>query len=600
MGRSGWGWVPDRPTTAHRSHPGQQWARTSTVCPMPSARNTLLVAAGVAVLPALPGSALAAGDPLIEAMSAEIDRTIAALADQGADRPHYIAIEVARTESWSVAGEDGGLHGREPRLGLVADIDVRVGTPGLDSSHTLRKGGAVGSRWDDRSVELPQTDDVAILRHALWRELDRRFVEAKERWAKVQSEASTLVDEAAPGDHVPAPRRRDLRPLTTASPPIARWEAGARQASARLAASPSILDGMTSWGGEVVNRWFVDSAGTRLRHGESRWRASLSAHARAADGDELHLFSSVDAATPDGLPSAEAMLKAADALVDEMEALLAAPLAEPYNGPAILSDRAAAVFFHEVFGHRVEGHRLKRITDAQTFRNRVGEQILPSWLSVFDDPTLAQAAGEDLRGHFAFDNEGVAAQRVTLVEGGVLRGFLLSRSPVVSGDASNGHGRRAVGKLPVSRQGNLIVQAAQSSSDEQLRQRLRAMAKEAGLKFGLFIEEIAGGFTSTGRSRPNAFNVKADKAWRVFVDGRPDELVRGVDLIGTPLEAFSAIVAAGEPNRVFNGSCGAESGWVPVSAISPSLLLRAIETQRKQREQEQPPLLPPPRIGGPR
>jgi predicted Zn-dependent protease len=81
---------------------------------------------------------------------------------------------------------------------------------------------------------------------------------------------------------------------------------------------------------------------------------------------------------------------------------------------------------------------------------------------------------------------------------------------------------------------------------------------------------------------------------KVFADGRPDELVRGVDIVGTPLTSFSKIVATGDDPEIFNGSCGAESGWVPVSAISPSILVTQIEIEKKAKEQEKPPILPPP------
>jgi predicted Zn-dependent protease len=234
------------------------------------------------------------------------------------------------------------------------------------------------------------------------------------------------------------------------------------------------------------------------------------------------------------------------------------------------------------------------VDNAQTFRNRVGQKILPDFLSIYDDPTLTHAAGSYLRGHYRFDNEGVRARRVALVEDGTLKAFLQSRSPVAKGDRPNGHGRRSAGRSAASRQGNLLVQASSATDDAALRSELIALARRRGLDYALFIDEIQGGFTFTGRDIPNAFNINATRAYRVYVDGRPDELVRGVDLIGTPLEAFSRILRAGELKRVFNGNCGAESGWVPVSGAAPSLLLESIETQRKRKDQATPPLLPAP------
>lgn len=554
------------------------------------------IAAFAVVASLLPVTALA-DDPLLDAMSAEIERAMTALAaSQGDKAPYFLSIEANQSQSVNIAGEDGALHSYHPSRSLHIDVDVRIGSPDLDSSHALRKGSESGRRAS--GTLLPWDADEATYRHMIWQEIDVRYQAAKERWAKVQAEVSTLVDEEPAQDLVTVTPVVDISPAGTLEVPATAWETAARDASGVLASSPAILDATVRYGGLIENRWFVSSEGTRIRHTESRFRASASATARAENGDSIRLFRSWDSDRPEGLPDRASLLARSAELSAEVDAVLAAPLEEPYNGPAILSDRAAGVFFHEVFGHRVEGHRLKLVSDAQTFRNRIGEPILPTFLSVYDDPTLVMATDTPLRGHYRFDNQGVPAQRVVLVEDGVLKGFLQSRSPVAQGDPTNGHGRRQAGKDAVARQGNLHVVPSESTTNEALHAELRKRAREAGLEYALRIDEIAGGFTFTGRTIPNAFNVNAVIAHRVYVDGRPDELVRGVDLIGTPLEAFSNIVAAGEMNAIFNGSCGAESGWVPVSALAPTLLLKQVETQRKARGQETPPLLPPPTPGG--
>lgn len=201
-----------------------------------------------------------------------------------------------------------------------------------------------------------------------------------------------------------------------------------------------------------------------------------------------------------------------------------------------------------------------------------------------------------LNGAYRYDNQGVPAQRVTLVDDGVLRGFLQGRDTTTAADRSNGHGRRQAGKAAVTRQGNLVVSASTTVPEAQLVERLRAAARARGLPYGLWIDRIRGGFTYTERAVPNAFQVDVVVARRVWVDGRPDELVRGIDLIGTPLDAFGSIVAAGDRVEVFNGVCGAESGWVPVSAVSPAMLVAQLETQKKKKGQARPPLLPPPLV----
>ncbi len=278
----------------------------------------------------------------------------------------------------------------------------------------------------------------------------------------------------------------------------------------------------------------------------------------------------------------------------ELEGLVAAPINDPTVGPALLTGRAAAVFFHEVFGHRAEGHRQKDVTEGQTFSKKVGEQILPDFLSIADDTTLKKLGNQDLLGYYQFDDEGVPAQRVALVDHGVLKNFEMSRSPLVGFPRSNGHGRRQLGATPVSRQGNLIVQSTKTVTSAQLRAKLIELIKAQGKPYGLLIDDIAGGFTFTGRGQPQAFQVLPLVVYKVFPDGRPDELVRGVDIVGTPLAALTKIVATGDTTEVFNGYCGAESGSVPVSAASPAILTSELEVQKKESSTDRPPILPPP------
>jgi len=180
------------------------------------------------------------------------------------------------------------------------------------------------------------------------------------------------------------------------------------------------------------------------------------------------------------------------------------------------------------------------------------------------------------------------------VENGILKNFLLSRSPVAGFEESNGHGRKAPGYKAVGRQGNLIVKASNTVSNAKLKERLIAEAKAQGKQFGLYFEDISGGFTLTTRDSPQAFQVTPIMVYKVYVDGKPDELVRGVDLIGTPLTSFSKIVAASDKMEVFNGYCGAESGSVPVSAVAPSILVSEIEIEKKAKSNDRPPILPAP------
>jgi predicted Zn-dependent protease len=306
-------------------------------------------------------------------------------------------------------------------------------------------------------------------------------------------------------------------------------------------------------------------------------------------------YESFVATTAAGLPNDAAVLRAVDRMIADLQALTQAPVVEAITVPAILSGRASGVFFHEVFGHRVEGHRQKVETEGQTFKKKLGEKLLPDAFSVSFDPTLRRMGNVELAGYYLYDDEGVKARRVNVVENGVFKDFLMSRSPIAGFAHSNGHGRAAPGFAPVARQSNLIVTSTATVSHDSLKKMLIGLVKEQRKPYGLIFDDIEGGFTMTQRTIPNAFNVLPVIVYRVFPDGR-EELVRGVDLVGTPLTVFSRVVAADNVTSVFNGVCGAESGWVPVSAASPAILISQVEVQRKDKSQEQAPILPAPRV----
>jgi predicted Zn-dependent protease len=221
---------------------------------------------------------------------------------------------------------------------------------------------------------------------------------------------------------------------------------------------------------------------------------------------------------------------------------------------------------------------------------------MPDWITVYDDPTIASLNKTLVNGFYRFDDQGVLAQRASLVDAGVLKGFVMSRDPLIGFPESNGHGRHEPGLPAVSRQGNLVVEASRSVPDAQLKAMLIEEIKRQRKPYGMMFTDISGGFTNTQRFLPQSFKVNPVMAYRVYPDGR-EELVRGVDIEGTPLIALGSILAAGRTVEVFNGMCGAESGWVPVSASAPSLLLSQLEVARSDAAiGSSSPTLPPPSI----
>jgi len=282
----------------------------------------------------------------------------------------------------------------------------------------------------------------------------------------------------------------------------------------------------------------------------------------------------------DGLPNKEKQDSIITEIKNIVNQLKIAPSAEPYTGPCIMSASTSGVFFHEIFGHRIEGDRLNSIKDAQTFKNKIGDKILPDILSVTFNPTIKKYKNTDLMGYYKYDDQAVKAKEVKVVKNGKLVEFLMSRTPIDSVSISNGHGRSSFGMSVVSRQSNMFVESSERVSEEQLRKYLIKECKKQKKKFGLYFKEVSGGYTSTTKFSPNVFNILPTEVYKVYVDGRPDELIKGVSLIGTPLTMFSEISYVGDGSSVFNGYCGAESGFVPVSTIAPSILVNKIETQR--------------------
>lgn len=522
-----------------------------------------------------------------------LDDALEALAESP-EPPYYLALALQDWTEQSLSARAGTIAYRQNEHARYLDVDLRVGSPELDNTHPLRGFSAL--EGDDRNALSVPLDDGYALEHAVWREIDQRYRDAAERIVLLRANRTVKVEEEDPAPDFQVLEQGAVHREAVPELAIDRaaWEPVLREASLRLQSAPEVVASDLSLGGERAVTTLVDSEGARLAHGRRHLRLSLHLTGVADDGDQVSVFRALDVHDPERLPDPDTLLAWTDEALQSLRARLDAPRGEPYSGPVLLRGRAAGVFFHEVLGHRVEGHRQKRDSEGKTFADHVGRPVLPDWLDVVDDPTVAEAAGEQLNGHYAYDDEGIAAQPAVLVDDGIFRGFLMSRSPLEAFPTSNGHGRRSVGRSPLARMGNTLVTARETVPYARLREQLVAEVRAQGLDYGYIVDEIDGGFTMTGRVMPNAFNVRAATTWRVHADGRPDELVRGIDLVGTPFVAFSNLLAAGDDPQVFNGSCGAESGWVPVSAVAPSLLFRKLEFQLKEKGEDRPPLVPRP------
>jgi len=539
--------------------------------------------------------AVAQPSVLLDAMSQELNRNFTVLKQKADPPPYFLSYEVTEVDHHSVSGTLGTVDASSGGKSRTLDVSVRVGSPKLDNYHRVRGGGGGGSGQFTSGASLTFEDNVNSIKRRLWLDTDRAYRLAAERLIRIKTNTQVKVAAEDDSDDFSA---EPVSVFQQAPPPLkfdeAEWSQRVRKLSARFQNYPSVLTSHVSVSALTDTRYLVNTEGTRIEHGRGFARVVITASAKAADGTDLSTFEAFEAVEPAGLPEDQAILAAIDRVANDLSHLLHAPEAEPFVGPAIFSGRAAGVFFHEIFGHRVEGHRQKDDSEGQTFTKSVNTKVLPDFLSVVFDPTRRKAAGIDLNGWFDYDDEGVKAQPITAVDKGVLKTFLMSRSPIKGVAHSNGHGRRQPGYEVVSRQSNLIVESANAVPEARLRQLLLDEVKKQNKPYGLYFQDITGGFTTTARAGLQAFKVIPVIVFRVYPDGRPDELVRGADIVGTPLASFSKIIATGDKPEVFNGYCGAESGSVPVSAVSPAILVSEIEIEKKAKSNDRPPLLPEP------
>ncbi len=554
--------------------------------------RSIAIAVAVAGSLAVAGAAQAPTPPVLVAMKEELDRSMAAMSN-GDPAAYFISSTVADRQYSEVSGSNGALLTSTETRARWLEVQTRVGSYQLDDTHKLADRQP---SWTSPGTSIVVDDDIPVLRREIWRETNRQFRAAGEALIKVKASQQVQV-QTAEGN---APDFSREKPHVSVGPRVEikvdrkPWEEKVRAYTAAFSKSPEVLNSIATFTALGMNQYQVNTEGTQLAFSQIHYRLELYVQSKAPDGMDINRYANFDWLNPKDAPDDKVVFARIQTMTAETEALDKAPLVDPYAGPALLTGRAAAVFFHEVFGHRAEGFRQKDINEGQTFTSKVGEQILPDFISIKDDPTQPALDKQMLLGNYAFDDEGVPAENVQLVDHGVLKTFLMSRSPLVSIPQSNGHGRRQLGYVPVARQGNLIVSSSKSVTNDQLRQQLIDMVKAQGKPFGLLIDDIAGGFTFTGRQQPQAFQVLPLVVYKVYADGRPDQLVRGVDIVGTPLVSLTKIVATGDTPDIFNGYCGAESGSVPVSAVAPAILISEMEVQKKETSTDKPPILPAP------
>lgn len=535
---------------------------------------------------------------VLEALKQEMSRSREKLRLTGEDPPYFIRYLVREYDDYEIGARFGALLEDTRQNVRQATVEVRVGNYQFDNTaddSTERMFDLDDLDRYEPPVLAPLDDDIAALRATLWLQTDARYKHALALLHKKRgSRVTRMVEDESLGSFSREKAQKAVDPLLAPKLDRAAWRDRLRRVSAVWKQYPEIFDAQIKLAVQHQTRTLVTSEGTELINERLIHGIHLSAAGRATDGLLVSQYKSYYGASVGELPDEAGLVRAARQIADDVRRLREAPMMDPFNGPAILLPEAAGVFFHEALGHRLEGERQNDNKEGATFKGQIGKPILPAFVSVLDDPSMRKLGRDSLNGFYRFDDEGVIARPVTLVERGVLRNYLKSRTPVKGSPQSNGHGRGEGTLDPIGRMGNTIVKSEKQVPYAKLKEMLLAEIRRQKKSFGLIIADISGGQTNTTTYDFQAFKGMPRIVYRVDAKTGQETLARGVEFVGTPIGSLNRIVATSDQVGVFNGFCGAESGFVPVSTVSPALLITEIELQRTRRAMERPPILPAP------
>ena len=567
---------------------------------IPSSTRRLVWSFGTVVLLATlaaPRASRADDDLILDSMKRELDRSKNELTLEHYQRPYFISYMLEDEDVRRMGAVSGAINERSATHRRRLYVEVRVGTPHFDNTMVDPPDMDLESESSDvygfRQASLD--DDPDALRTALWRLTDAAY---KDALAELAAKQGKRVFEVDPNESVDDFAGRDPVRASEPEAPLVvdeeRWLPLLRRETAFLRSFEHLTEGSMIFDVRRERRYFVQTDGTRLVTEDQYWSLYAEANATAPDGMKLSRTRTFYQRAAELMPSDAAIHDEIAGMARETLALRDAPVLSPEAAPALLDPSGTGVFFHEAVGHRLEGERQRSKASGQTFTAKLGQQVVPTFISVVDDPTVAQMRGSSLYGHYRFDEEATPASKAVLIENGILKGYLMSRTPVPGFLTSNGHGRADGKRDPIGRMASLMVSASETVSAARLQELLLDEVRKQGKPFGLILEDVTSGETNTSRQSYQAFRATPGLAYRVDPANGEKTLVRGVEIVGTPLAAISRILAAGDDVRVMNGYCGAESGYIPVTEVAPSVVVQGIELQRLSTPLRRPPLLAPP------
>ncbi|MBI4228629.1 MAG: TldD/PmbA family protein [Deltaproteobacteria bacterium] len=548
------------------------------------------------LIPSISVSESKRGDNVVlNAMEQELNRSWKKLRLDGYEAPYFISYQIKDNAFYIIKGKYGAVielgNDRTRRL----FVDVRVGDYEFDNSILGKSGGSAASF--DSSI-IPLDNDIDSIRAVLWQATDAAYKDALTQYFNKKAENVGEVKD----EEIPSFSREEAHIYNEPEIELVfnpkDWGMKIREVSSVFKEYKDLIDASVSITAQKETVYFVNSEGSRYIRDEILYSIDADAMTRADDGRLIKHYENLYYFAPQDIPSVDKLRSVMRDLVKETLDMKGAEVLSPVNVPAILEPEAAGIVFHEAVGHRLEGERQINDKEGRTFKDRLGEKIIPTFLSIIDDPELKSFNGIHLLGYYPVDDEGVPGQSVVLVENGILRNFLLSRTPINGFKRSNGHGRAAYRRAPMARMSNTIVKSKKEYPKQELKSLLIEEVKRQEKPFGLIIKKMTGGETNTSTYDFQAFRATPLVVHKVDPETGKETPVRDVEIVGTPLVSINKIFATGDDYEVFNGFCGAESGYVPVSTVAPSILVSEIELQRQSSKKEKLPLLPPPFFDG--
>ncbi len=545
-------------------------------------------------------------------------------------RPYYLEYRLLDLEVREVVAEYGTLLSSTQTRNRFMDVEARVGSHKLDSSNFVSDEGFRGFIGPTGSVGIDR--DYDSLRQDLWIATDQAFKEAVETYSRKQAYLSSLARQSDIDDFAKAEPVQLIEPLVTPDWTNRDWDQEARDTSATLRAFSEIHESRVTYYIVYATEYLLTSEGTEIR--QNRHFAAIEAGMRtfANDGVPLNHFYATYATRPADLPSVEAVRKGLNVAGTELMTLRAAPTAQDYTGPVLFEARAAAPMLAQVLGPAVNGARppisfspvmeqmLSGLGGKSDWVSRIGARVLPSGVNAVDDPGAKEFKGSPLIGGYAVDDEGVRAQRVTLVENGNFKSELMSRRPGPDSDQSNGHGRAAFLNDAKPTMSNLFFSSAETLSAAELKKKFLDSCRAEKLAYCLVVREMDnpaisllhqedfsellasyGGGAGTGDRLPLV-------VYRLYPESGREEMIRGARIIGLNSRALRNLAGIGSDTFVFNymqsqingfagtalGAFGSAQSGLPASVVAPSLLFEELEVRGARGEAKRLPLLPPP------